>query len=256
MGALAGRLEPWLVVLASTSLLAWSLLFIDGSALRLPPFCSASVGGSPPPAASIDLAFAINYPAKFASGTVVMIIAMMSPLVVAPLRHVRERTFVRRRARSTLLFLAGYVLVWMSAGMALQAFALAVRGIVPTAIDGFGAAVVAAMLWQISPAKQWCLNRCHRHPHLAAFGTQADRAAFVFGLTNGSACAGACWALMLLPLLLIHGHVIGMSAVTLFVIAERVERPAALGWRWRGLRKALRIARALARHERTSLDNI
>jgi predicted metal-binding membrane protein len=236
------------VALASTSLIAWSLLILDGSALRLAPFCSASrsfapagIVGLPPLTAPVDLAFAINSPAKIASGTVVMIIAMMSPLVVAPLRYLRQRTFARRRARSTLLFLAGYALSWMTAGMALQGFTLTLRGIVPAAMGSFAAALLATMLWQISPAKQWCLNRCHRHPPLPAFGAQADRAAFIFGLTNGSACAGACWALMLLPLLMIHGHVIGMCAVTLYVIAERIERPAPLGWRWRGLHKALRI---------------
>jgi predicted metal-binding membrane protein len=101
--------------------------------------------------------------------------------------------------------------------------------------------------WQISPAKQWCLNRCHRKPQLAAFGAAADRDAFGFGLSNGASCIGACWALMLLMLVVDHGHLLVMAGVTLFVLAERLENPAPLAWRWRGPDKALRIIMAQAR---------
>ena len=82
------------------------------------------------------------------------------------------------------------------------------------------------MLWQASPGKQWCLNRCHRRVQLAAFGAAADRDTFVFGPTHGGSYVGACWALMLLPLSVANLHVPVMAAVALFVAAERVERPA------------------------------
>jgi predicted metal-binding membrane protein len=75
----------------------------------------------------------------------------------------------------------------------------------------------------------------------------ADRDAFDFGLTNGTACVGACWALMLLPLFAGDNHLLAMIAFTLFVFAERLEGPAALAWRWRGPGRALRIIMAQAR---------
>ena len=146
-----------------------------------------------------------------------------------------------------LLFVAGYLAVWMIAGAALQAVALAARWAAPAPLAYLGVAAAAAMVWQISPAKQWCLNRCHRQPHLSAFGAAADRDAFDFGLTNGASCVGACWALMLLMLFAGQGHVLAMIALTLFVFAERLESPAPLEWRWRGPGKALRIVAAQAR---------
>jgi predicted metal-binding membrane protein len=247
MGSAARRLDAWLVVLGSTSLVAWSVLALDGSGLTLPAFCSAGTLWGAPLSVSFDLALVFNSPAKLASGWTLMVAAMMAPLVVAPLRHVRDRSFARRRTRAMLLFVAGYMAVWMVVGVGLQAMALAARWAVPDPLVCLGVAAAAAMWWQVSPAKQWCLNRCHRRPHLAAFGAAADRDAFDFGLMNGASCAGACWALMLLTLLAGFGNVLGMIAVTLFVFAERLDSPGPLAWRWRGLGKALRIATAQAR---------
>jgi predicted metal-binding membrane protein len=244
MGRAAGRLDGWLVVLGSTAVAAWSALALDGSDATLPALCSSGLLWTAP---QFDLALVLNAPAQLASGWALMVAAMMSPLVIAPLRHVHDRSFARRRARSMLLFAAGYTAVWMIAGAGLQAMALAARWAAPASLAGLGLAAAAAILWQVSPAKQWCLNRCHRRPHLAAFGAAADRDAVAFGLTNGASCAGACWALMLLPLVVGRGHVLAMIAVALFVFAERLERPVPLAWRWRGPGKALRIAIAQSR---------
>jgi len=247
MGRAARRPDAWLVVLGSTSLVAWSVLALDGRGLTPPVFCAAGVLRAVPLSVTFDLALLFNSPAQLASGWALMVAAMMSPLIIAPLRHVRDRSFARRRARAMLLFVAGYMAVWMVAGVGLQAVALAARSAAPAPPAWLGLAAATAIVWQISPAKQWCLNRCHRRPHLAAFGAAADRDAFDFGLTNGASCAGACWALMLLTLFAGAGHLLGMIAVTLFVFGERFESPAPLAWRWRGAGKALRIISAQAR---------
>jgi predicted metal-binding membrane protein len=247
MGLTARRPDAWLVVLGSTSLVAWSVLALGDSGFTLPAFCSAEALRGVPLSVSFDLALVFNSPAQLAAGWALMLAAMMSPLLIVPLRHAHDRSFARRRARAMLLFVAGYMAVWMTAGVGLQAMALAARWAAPEPLLCFGLAAAAAALWQVSPAKQWCLNRCHRQPHLAAFGAAADRDAFEFGLTNGASCIGACWALMLLPLLAGHGHIFAMIAVTLFIFAERLESPAPLAWRWRGPGKALRIVAAQAR---------
>jgi predicted metal-binding membrane protein len=185
-------------------------------------------------------------PAQLASGWLLML-AAMAPLIAAPLRHVRERSFARRRARAMVLFVIGYAAVWMIAGIGLHILALAVQLVASDTLICVALSASAAALWQVSPAKQWCLNRCHRRPELAAFGAAADRAVLGFGLTHGAACVGACWALMLLPLSAGQGHMWTMLVVMLFVFAERLENAAPLAWRWRGPGKAIRIIAAQAR---------
>jgi predicted metal-binding membrane protein len=241
------RLDPWLVVLASTSLAAWSVLAVDGSGFTMPAFCAAGTPGSVPLSVSLDLALVLNSPARLASGWALMVAAAMSPLIIAPLRHAHDRSFARRRVRAMLLFVAGYVAVWMLVGAALQVVALVGLWAAPAPPAHLGLAAAAAIVWQVSPAKQWCLNRCHRRPHLAAVGAAADRDAFTFGLTNGASCSGACWPLMLLMSFAGQAHVLGMIGLTLFVFAERLESPAPLAWRWRGSGKAVRIIAAQTR---------
>jgi predicted metal-binding membrane protein len=107
--------------------------------------------------------------------------------------------------------------------------------------------MLVAFAWQCSPVKQRCLNRCHAHGELAAFGAAADVGVLRFGVTHGIWCVGACWALMLVPLLLPRGHVVAMVAATVLIVSERLEQPRPLRWQIRGAGKALRIAIAQAR---------
>jgi predicted metal-binding membrane protein len=256
MGHVVRRLNARLVLPGATSLVAWSVLALYGSDLALPAFCSTETAWTMPPSVSFDLALVLNSPAKLAAGWALMIAAMMPPLVIAPLRHVRDRSFAKRRPRSMLLFVAGYMAVWMAMGMGLQAVALAARWTAPAPLLCLSLVAAIALLWQVSPGKQWCLNRCHRRPHLAAFGAAADRDAFGFGLANGVSCVGACWALMLLPLFLVQAHLLAMVGVTLFILAERLENPAPLTWRWRGAGRALRIIAVQARMQLDPESNV
>jgi predicted metal-binding membrane protein len=247
------KFEPWLAGLGLISLAAWSMLALGTTTQVLPTLCLSGAGPKVPLSVSFDLAFLLNSPASLASGWALMLAAMMLPVIAAPLRHVRDRSFARRRVRATLLFVLGYFAVWMAVGAVLQAVALTARSVafLPLAL---GVAFAAAIAWQVSPAKQWCLNRCHRRPQLAAFGLAADCDALNFGLSSGAACAGACWALMLSMLLAGDGKLLAMIAVTLLVFAERLERPAPLKWRWRGTGKAIRIIVAQARLIGTDLS--
>ena len=240
-------LDVWRVVLGSIILLAWWLLARDNGGSMVSAFCLSDTLWALPLSLRLDLALMLVSPVQLASGSALMIAAMMLPLIIVPLRHVRDRSFARRRARATILFAAGYGVVWMIAAVILQLIAIAARWAAPTPLLCFALAVATAIVWQVSPTKQWCLNRCHRRPHLAAFGTAADRDAFGFGLTNGASCAGSCWALMLATLLVGQGHVLAMLGVTFFVFAEQLEGPVPLKWRGRGPSRALRIIAAQAR---------
>jgi predicted metal-binding membrane protein len=170
-----------------------------------------------------------------------MLAAMMAPVLIQPIQFVRGSTLARRRTRSTLLFLAGYTAVWMFAGTLLLwlARSLGSSGFPPYA--RVGAILLIALIWQCSPAKQACLNRCHALWALAAFGRAADTDALALGVTQGVWCAGSCWAWMLLPLLLASGHMVAMAAAALLIFCERLDDPAPVSWRWRGLGRARRI---------------
>jgi predicted metal-binding membrane protein len=196
---------------------------------------------------SFQMLLAMNPPAPLAAGWALMLVAMMAPVLIAPVRHIRLRSFAHRRGRSIVLFIAGYAAIWMALGAVLLAMELAVSLFAPQSYLPAAGVVVIALVWQASPIKQRCLNRCHAHTELAAFGAAADFDALRFGMTHGIWCAGSCWALMLFPMLLPRGHVAAMAAVAVLIFGERIELPMPPCWRWRGLGKALRIVAAQAR---------
>jgi predicted metal-binding membrane protein len=219
---------------------AWILLVAGPGGTALSAHCPPAM------AASLKLLLAVNPPAVLAAGWALMLAAMMAPMLIAPVRHVRDSSFARRRARAIMLFVAGYAAVWMAAGAMLMALALAVRLAAPESwlLVALGTAI--ALVWQFSPFKQRCLNRGHVHSELAAFGVAADIGALRFGLTHGVWCVGSCWALMLFPLLVSRGHVAAMAAVSLWLFAERLDTPRPPRWRWRVPGRAARIAIAQA----------
>jgi predicted metal-binding membrane protein len=190
-------------------------------------------------------------PGPLALDWALMLAAMMAPMLIAPVRYVRDRSFASRRRRAAALFVAGYAAAWTPAGVLLMLAAIAV----PRAPGFVAAAAALALLWQFSPLKQISLNRCHAHPELSAFGSAADFDALRFGLTHGAWCVFCCSALMLLPVLLTHGHVAAMMAVSLWVIGERLERPMEARWRLRGPGKAARIAMAWARSPQINISS-
>jgi predicted metal-binding membrane protein len=249
MGPRARRPIPAsLALLSATSLAAWVTLASGGGQLLPAVLCRPGRFWTALPSPSLDLVLIFNGPTAVLGSAALMVAAMMFPLIAAPLQHVRERSFARRRARSMLFFTTGYAMLWMCAASGLQLLTLAARWAAPTALAWFAVTAAGAVLWQASPGKQWCLNRCHRRPQLAAFGVAADRDALAFGLAHAASCTGACWAMMLLPLSVTDLHLPVMAAVALFVAAERVERPAPLAWRWRWPGKVLRCAAVRLRY--------
>ena len=181
---------------------------------------------------------------------VLMVVAMMAPLLVAPVGHVWAQSFVARRIRAVGLFLCGYLAVWTLVGLALVGLGLAVlrAGVAPPVAVGV---VAGAVGWQCSPVKQRCLNRLRAHPGLAAFGRAADLDACRFGCTHGAWCAGSCWALMLLTVLAPWGMSVMLAAMAWFV-AERLDRPQPPGWRVRVPARAARLAVAHLRRASSS----
>ena len=162
-----------------------------------------------------------------------MLAAMMAPVLIAPICWVRSRSFVHRRNRSVALFVVGYAAVWTIAAPLLLAVEVTLRTLSPNPYSEIVLLVLAAVVWQCSPLRQICLNRCHGHADLAAFGMAADLSAVRFGFTHGFWCVGSCWALMLLPLMP-QAHMPAMLIVTMVVFSDRLARPALPAWRWPG----------------------
>jgi predicted metal-binding membrane protein len=228
------------IFFASTA--AWILLVIKGARA---PVCHAQM----PDAASVKRLFPLagsDFLTSFTAAWALMLASMMLPMLTAPVRHIRNRTFARQRVRAIALFLSGYATVWMIAGAGLALLAATARSHAGE-ILALTAATTAALLWEFSPAKQTCLNRCHVGVELDVFGIAANWSALRFGLIHGKWCIGSCWLLMLLPWMVVRNHLLIMAVVMLWLFAERLDPPMRPRWRWRVPVKAFRIAFAQAR---------
>jgi predicted metal-binding membrane protein len=142
----------------------------------------------------------------------VMMIAMMVPsaapmiLVYAAVAR-RERQAGSDALLPTGIFASGYVAVWgfFSAIAAALQWGFEAAGILspftmsPTSLLFAAAILVAAGLYQLTPAKQVCLSHC-RGPiqFLMGHWRPGRWGAFCMGAEHGAYCLGCCWALMTL----------------------------------------------------------
>ncbi len=140
----------------------------------------------------------------------VMMSAMMFPSI-APM--VLTFAFVQRRRRargavegavSSWLFVAGYLVTWTLFGLLAYGLFVGVRSLSIGAFswhrDGrylAGAVLLAAAVYQLTPAKDACLRRC-RGPLDFIMTQWRDGAwgALRMGVVHGTWCVGCCWALM------------------------------------------------------------
>ena len=157
---------------------------------------------------------------------VLMVVAMMFPMVLEPIRNIAARSLWRRRQRAIFEFLAGYVALWTLFGIvATAAFAAfqAQFAIEPAyaAVLGLGLAVV----WQLMPAKRRALIRCHRTSPIAPTGWRADRDCLRSGWNVGVSCMLSCWALMLACVLSGHSIPVMMCAMVIGWTERHRRRP-------------------------------
>jgi predicted metal-binding membrane protein len=210
-------------------------------------YCWAMGGDTAPMAASLAMVLALNPLPALAVGWAVMLVAMMSPLVISEIHHIRFTSLARRRARSIALFVIGYGGVWMLCGAVLTGGGIAALTLAPGSYIPAVVAGLIACVWQTSPFKQHCLNKCHDNCCLRVFGLQADFDAFRFGWTRGVWCAGSCGGLMLLPILVPEGHLLVMAGVAMLIFCERLEDPEPPRWKLRDLGKSRRMIAARIR---------
>jgi predicted metal-binding membrane protein len=148
-------------------------------------------------------------PALFLAGWVLMVAAMMLPTTL-PLLVMFQRMTQRQphQARLIAALVIGYVSVWTLGGIAIHGayegwIALLSRlpGLRQHAWAMGASVLLLAGLYQLSPLKRYCLERCRsplsfitRHARAAS---EALRAA-ALGAHHGLFCVGCCWSLMLL----------------------------------------------------------
>ncbi len=175
------------------------------------------------------------------NGWILMVMAMMLPKLIIPIRIIINQSFKNMGFLLVLLFVTGYILMWAVAGFILNIFIIFVNIQMPGSFTPAVILGIITFIWQFSPMKQKCLNKGHYHPVLAAWGLKAYRDAFSFGLTHGFWCVGAGWALMLFPMVLPQGHHFAMLIVTFIMLSEHMEHPQVPRWRIDLRLKLLRI---------------
>jgi predicted metal-binding membrane protein len=155
-----------------------------------------------------------------------MVVAMMVPLVLEPIRATAARSLWRRRHRAIGGFLLGYVGPWLIVGGVISVVEVALgvtERLDPTAGAALGFAVAA--VWQLAPRKWQALQACHRTAPLAPRGWRADRDCVRYGWSIGRSCVVSCWALMLACVLAGHSLPAMMVAATVATADRYLVRP-------------------------------
>jgi predicted metal-binding membrane protein len=168
----------------------------------------------------------------FAATWAVMTVAMMLPASApAVLRLARARG-----STGAVLFVVGYGLVWMVAGLAGYWVVQSVRDLHAGAMAWSsagryvaGAAVAAAGLYQLTGAKRRWLARCAApdrprvRPGIAG--------ALLAGTEHGCCCVACCWTLMVALYALGMMSIAWMAMLTVLIAGERL-----VPWRTIGVR--------------------
>jgi predicted metal-binding membrane protein len=166
----------------------------------------------------------------FAISWLVMMAAMMLPaLVPAVIASVRRAGHPGDAGR----FVAGYLTVWVSAGLVAYAAIESVRslqfGFLAWGDAGrwFAAGLIAAAaLYQLTPSKGACLRRCRDHLMILR---DHGRGGLGLGIQHGGFCVGCTWVLMVALFALGVMNLVWMAVVAGLIAAERLlPRPAPL----------------------------
>jgi predicted metal-binding membrane protein len=163
-----------------------------------------------------------------------MMVGMMVP-TAAPMTLVYAAV-ARKAARQgtpvapTAAFVAGYVAAWTLYSVAATAAqwgldrAALLSPMMVTTRPAVGALLlVAAGVYQLTPAKEACLRRCREPARFISEHWRAGAAgAFRMGAIHGAYCLGCCWVLM--GLLFVGGvmNLLWVAAIALFVLAEKI----------------------------------
>lgn len=125
-----------------------------------------------------------------------MVLAIMLPLVAWNLRQVGLRSPRARRTRATVEVAAGWVAVWLGAGVVVSAAAPAAMRVASPALL-VAASVVVTVGWQLTGVRRVAVARCHR-TFAPPLGRAGRRGCVRFGGSLGRDCVVSCWAGMVM----------------------------------------------------------
>jgi predicted metal-binding membrane protein len=164
---------------------------------------------------------------------IAMMVAIMFP-TAAPMIMMFARVHAKRKERDqtfvpTWTFASSYLLVWGVAGVV--AYAIAVAGdaladesvwVMDNAPRIGGGLLIAAGVYQLSPLKYVCLNKC-RSPISFILHSWRDGVAgsFRMGIEHGVYCLGCCWLLFLILFPLGMMNIAVLALITLLIFAEK-----------------------------------
>ena len=148
--------------------------------------------------------------AFYVSAWVVMMTAMMAPsitpmvLLYASIQRRRGERGAGEHVVSVSAFVAGYFVAWTAFGLVAYVLFVGVRSV---SIDALrwseggpyvaGAVLLAAAIYELTPAKEACLRRC-RGPlgFVMEHWREGSVGALRMGAIHGTWCVGCCWGLM------------------------------------------------------------
>jgi len=162
--------------------------------------------------------------------TAAMMLPSVAPVAVLWARLIGSVAVRPVRAARMILFLSGYLVVWVTFGaIAFAALAGTDRLLdaSPTAARWLGIAILfGAGAYQLTPWKDRCLSLC-RSPigalvHYIRFnGHMRD---LRVGIHHGTTCVGCCWGLMIVLIAVGVMNVSAMAAIALVVLTEKLWR--------------------------------
>jgi predicted metal-binding membrane protein len=228
-----------LIALIALTVLAWALTLDQALEMNAPlglavggGVSSEGMGGmamAGMPAGGWSLAGATTFVALWT----VMMAAMMLP-AAAPMIVIFDSTQARGGEDTvpTWIFIAGYLLIWMLAGIIVYA-AVQTGSDIATKLASsdraqwapltLGATLVAAGLYQFTRIKRICLTRC-RSPFafVMSYWRNGRLGAFQMGLRHGAYCLGCCWALFAVLVAAGIMSIAWMLLLTVLVFVEKV----------------------------------
>lgn len=169
----------------------------------------------------------------------VMMVGMMSAtatpvlLLFADMQAQRTK---RRASLAVMLFGLGYIVIWFGfsafaalAQWGLHQAALLSPEMATTSRYLAGAILVAAGVYQLTPAKGACLRQCQSPlGFLMSRWRDGNTGALQMGLRHGVYCLGCCWALMCVLFAVGVMNLAWVAVLTAFILLEKFSNMGAL----------------------------
>ena len=231
--------------------LAWAyLVHLQRTMMPSPVMAMAEMGGMSmvmdAPWHATDVVFTFTM-------WLVMMVGMMTPAATPMLllfaTTQRRRAHARAHASqggtrwAVLLFGAGYASAWLGfsavatlAQWALHNAALLSASMAVASPRVAGALLIAAGVYQLTPAKRVCLEHCQSPlGFLMSHWRDGPAGTYQMGLRHGLYCLGCCWALMAVLFAVGVMNLAWVGALTIFILLERLGRHGALAARLGGV---------------------